>query len=843
MQPTPETVIDAPAASETITLDVSGMMCAGCVKTVENQLAQQSGVIAATVNLVTELATVECKPGVEPAKLAEKLTEAGFPSQPRYPEGTSAQETQFVDLSARRQLEATQQTRRLAIAILLLVFSTIGHVNQLIGITVPGLTNVWFHCGLAALALAVPGRSMITDGWLGLRRNAPNMNTLVSLGTITAFTASLIALLLPQLGWECFFDEPVMLVGFILLGRTLEQRARGRAASALQALLALQPQTARVIEREASGSEETNASTNFSLQVCNLQAFTEISVDRVQIGEWLQVLPGEKIPVDGEVVAGQTTVNESMLTGEPVPVQKQPGGFVSAGTLNQSGAIALRATRVGKDTTLARIIHLVEDAQARKAPIQQLADTIAGYFTYGVIAIATLTFLFWYFVGTQIWSEVLMVSGHWALGGEHAMLHMPMSHAVHPTPLLLSLKLAIAVLVIACPCALGLATPTAILVGSGIGAERGLLIRGGDVLERVHGLDTIVFDKTGTLTRGQPTVTDCFYTERLRDKTEADAPDLIQDSLLQIAATVESGTRHPLANAVLEAAKQRGIALLPAEDFYTEPGMGVSAKLSPLGRDAQQFWLGTLLWMEKNKVVVGDVAQAQAQMLSAEGKTVVYVASSSSLVGLIAVTDELRPDAKETVKSLQNMGLRVMMLTGDRFETAQRVAQAVGIAAENVLSGVRPEQKAEVVQSLQGLTARKPSLVSAPSEPPRQTVAMVGDGINDAPALAQADVGIALQSGTDVAVETAGIVLMRDRLRDVVESISLSRATFGKIRQNLFWAFAYNLLGIPIAAGVLLPKFGILLSPAAAGALMAFSSVSVVTNSLLLRRAFSTPRQ
>ncbi|MCY7274933.1 MAG: heavy metal translocating P-type ATPase, partial [Phormidesmis sp. CAN_BIN44] len=795
MQTTSKTEINAPSL-DTITIDVSGMKCAGCVKAVENALTHEPGVISATVNLVTELATVECESVIDPAHLAEKLTEAGFPSQPRYPEG-APESAGLIDLTERRRLDTQQQTRSLTIAILLLVISTIGHLNQLAGITIPGLSNIWLHCGLAAISLAVPGRSMIIDGWQGLRRNAPNMNTLVGLGTVTAFTASLIALLFPQLGWECFFDEPVMLVGFILLGRTLEQRARSRAASSLQALLALQPQTARLVKKSEQDS------LNPSSFVPHLS--TEISIDHIRVGEWLQVLPSEKIPVDGEVVAGQTTIDESMLTGEPVPVQKQPGDRVSAGTLNQSGAIAIRANRIGKDTTLARIINLVEDAQARKAPIQKLADTIAGYFTYGVMTIATLTFLFWYFIGTHVWSQVLMAGQ--ALGSEHAMHHLdPSAVTIHPSPLLLSLKLAIAVLVIACPCALGLATPTAILVGSGIGAERGLLIRGGDVLERVHALTTIVFDKTGTLTTGQPIVTDCISFSP-SDQEEFD--------LLQLAATVESGTRHPLAEAIVRAASQQELSLLPAQDFYTEPGLGVSATVS-LRSEPQPVWLGTLTWMEQNAVVVSETVQAQAQTLAQDGKTIVYVSVDKTLIGLIAVTDTVRSDAQETVDSLQKMGLRVMMLTGDRRETAQTVAKTLNIPSENVLSEVRPEQKAEVIRSLQA------------EQGINQVVAMVGDGINDAPALAQADVGIALKSGTDVAVETAGIVLMRDRLTDVVEALYLSRATFSKIRQNLFWAFAYNLLGIPIAAGILLPKFGILLSPAAAGALMAFSSVSVV---------------
>lgn len=784
----PENVLSNPIApslepqTETITLDVSGMKCAGCVSAVEKQLIQQPGVVSATVNLVTEVATVACEPGVRPEALAEKLTESGFPTQPRQSEGAIDDST----LNDRRQKAMQEQTRNLAIALLLLVFSTIGHLTQFTGTTIPGFSNIWFHAALALLALIFPGRSMIVDGWQGLRRNAPNMNTLVSLGTLTAFTASAIALLFPRLGWECFFDEPVMLVGFILLGRTLEQQARGRAASALQSLLALQPRSGRLVGK--------NDPT---------QAGIEVPIAHVRIDDWLQVLPSEQIPVDGQVVAGQTIVDESMLTGESVPVQKQVGDFVAAGTLNQSSAIVVRVTRVGQSTTLARIIELVESAQARKAPIQKLADTIAGYFTWGVMTIALLTFLFWYLIGTHIWS----VSAHASIGAEHAMMHS-MGMAATPTPLLLSLKLAIAVLVIACPCALGLATPTALLVGSGIGAERGLLIRGGDVLERVQALDTIVFDKTGTLTTGTPTVTDCVALAQI------DA-----ERLLQIAATVESGTRHPLAIAILDAAKKKDLTRLPAQDFYTEAGYGVSAKIEIEGVQ-QQVFLGTATWLERNGIAVIEAAQSTPLALS--GNTIVYVAVSTTLIGMIAVADTVRSDARSTIAALQSMGLRVIMLSGDRIETAQAIASQLGLGEENIFAEIPPEEKASTIAALQSDGHR---------------VAMVGDGINDAPALAQADVGIALKSGTDVAIETAEIILMRDRLRDVVESIRLSRATLAKIRQNLFWAFAYNLLGIPVAAGALLPGFGIVLSPAAAGALMALSSVSVVTNSLLLRRS------
>ena len=844
----PVSLEQVPTSTQTIAIDVTGMMCAGCVRSVEQALTNSAGVIAATVNLATEVATVQYIPEtVTPIALANQLTEAGFPSQPRLPKGdrTEASPPEF-NLQQRRQQETQQQLRRLAIATLLLFLSALGHVEQLADITLPGLSNIWFHCGLATLALLFPGRAMVIDGWRGLRRNAPNMNTLVSLGTLTAYFTSLIALLFPQLGWECFFDEPVMLVGFILLGRTLEQQARNRAASAFQSLLALQPTIARLIPAQKLSGKET-LETPMSEPVAPL----EIPAESVRVGEWLQVLPGDKVPVDGEIVVGQTLVDESMVTGEPVPVIKQAGDRVIAGTLNQSGAIAIQATRTGSDTTLAQIIALVETAQTRKAPIQKLADIVAGYFTYGILAIATLTFLFWYFIGAHLWAAELAGMGHSVLGDGHSVLthlftvpsHM-LHHSDTPSPLLLSLKIAIAVLVVACPCALGLATPTAILVGSGIGAERGLLIRGSDILERAHALDTIIFDKTGTLTSGKPTVTDCLIIDPntttpnpfdIRHQALSGIQEtslaISSSSLLQLAATVESGTRHPLALAIQQQAQQQAIALLPAQDFLTVPGFGVAAMVQCTddgNQSPQRVLLGTADWLMQNEIAIAQSIQAQAKTLAAAGKTVVYVALAGSVVGLIAVADVLRSDAIATVTKLRQMGLTVKMLTGDQSDTAIAIAQLLDISPADTLANIRPDGKADAIAQLQAQGC---------------TVAMVGDGINDAPALAQADVGIALHSGTDVATETAGIILMRDRLLDVVEAIHLSRATFNKIRQNLFWAFAYNLIGIPLAAGLLLPSYGVLLSPAAAGAMMAFSSVSVVTNSLLLYRTISPQNQ
>jgi Cu2+-exporting ATPase len=843
----PEIIPVKESPPEVVTFDVGGMKCAGCAKAVERQLMQYSGVISACVNLAVEVATVECQPGaVDAEALAKKLTDNGFPSQSRL--GENQREAEAATIERRRQ-EIRQQIKQLTIALILIILSGLGHV---LGTKAQILTNIWFHWGLATLALLLPGRPIIVDGCRSLWRNAPNMNTLVALGAVTAYTASNAALLFPRMGWECFFDEPVMLLGFILLGKTLEQQARRRAASALQALIALQPAKARLVDFKLPSldlrSEELPL--NSTSEVYNPQ-YIEIPADRVRVGEWLQVLPGEKIPVDGEVCEGKTTIDESMLTGESMPVLKQPGDTVAAGTINKSGAVVMRATRTGKETTVAQMVALVQAAQTRKAPIQNLADTVAGYFVYGVMAISVLTFLFWYFAGTHIWPSVLlgqgainmdhgaMGIGHGAWGIGHGVLGMgnqlsitdyqlPITH--YQSPLLLSLKLAIAVLVIACPCALGLATPTAILVGSGIGAERGLLIRGGDVLERVHQLDTVIFDKTGTLTTGNLTLTDylpIFQNSELglnSDINVGNSPDVcstidgvsasaVDSKLLQIAAAVERGASHPIAAAILLEAQQQGLPLLAAEDFCTEPGFGVSALV-----EGRRVFAGNAEWMSQQGVAVATQLSG-----SMEGKTAVYVASGGVLLGVIGLKDTLRPDAKAAVERLRGMGLRVMMLTGDTASAAAATAQQLDLTAADVLASLRPEGKARAIATLQAQGCK---------------VAVVGDGINDAPALAQADVGIGLHCGTDVAVETAQIVLMRNALMDVVESIDLGRATFNKIRQNLFWAFGYNTLGIPVAAGILLPATGILLSPAAAGAFMAFSSVSVVTNSLFLRRGF-----
>jgi P-type Cu2+ transporter len=760
---------------KTVALDVTGMKCAGCVKAVEKQLEQNTGVVSACVNLITEVAVVEYEAQtLNPETLAANLTQTGFPTQLRQSDRSIYQIAE-ANLQKRQQ-EAQQQVWQLITAVILLFFSSIGHLHHLGLPYIPVLSNIWIHLGLATLALLIPGRSLLLDGWRSLVQGMPNMNTLVGLGTSSAYLASCAALFFPQLGWECFFDEPVMLLGFILLGRTLEAKARNRASAALTKLVSLQPPIARLI-----GKQEQSQTI-------------EIPVEQVKPGEWLRVLPGEKIPVDGKIVAGETTVDESMLTGESVAVAKTISDLVRAGTINQSEVITLEVTEIGQDTALAKIIALVEDAQTRKAPVQKLADSIAGYFAYGVIAIATLTFCFWYFIGTNIWDSVLLSTSH--------SMSMSMGEMrVVTSPLLLSLKLAIAVLVIACPCALGLATPTAILVGTSIGAEMGILIKGGDILERVQHLDTIIFDKTGTVTVGEPQVTDCIP-----------LADISAEELLRLAAAVESGSNHPLAQAIIKAAQQQDISLPVTINFQSVLGQGISAEVA-----GKRVYLGNQEWLSQQNITISEKHRLKASYLAQSGKTVIYLALSGTLQGLIGIEDSLRPDAVQTVEQLQKLGLEIGLLTGDRPEVAKAIANELKIT--QVFSEVKPADKAQVIKSLQQQG---------------KIVAMLGDGINDAPALAQADVGISLQGSTDVAIATADIVLMQNQLGDILKAIKLSRATVNKIKQNLTWALAYNVVAIPIAAGILLPQSGLLLSPILAAAAMASSSLIVVTNSLLL---------
>jgi len=547
-----------------------------------------------------------------------------------------------------------------------------------------------------------------------------------------------------------YYDASAMIISLILLGRYLEAKAKGRASEAIRRLLDLRARTAHVIRED----EEI-----------------EIPIEEVMVGDTVVVRPGEKIPVDGIVTEGHSSVDESMLTGESMPVEKSPGDEVTGATVNGTGSFRFEVTRVGGDTVLAQIIKLVEEAQGSKAPIQRLADKVASVFVPVVIGIAVVTFFVWLLAGPEPSFNFALLTF-------------------------------VSVLVIACPCALGLATPTAIMVGTGKGAESGILIKGGEVLEQAGKLDVVVFDKTGTLTWGRPVVTDIVPTDGRGE-----------DELLALAASVEQGSEHPLAETLVEEARSRGLILQKVQDFQAFPGKGVVAKV-----DGEQIKLGNAAFMSDAGVDLLDL-EGRAEELSQEGKTIVYLLNGDQLQGFMAVSDTVKPTAKRTVETLKEMGLEVGMISGDRRSTAEAVAREIGV--DRVLAEVLPADKAEEVSRIQ--TEGK-------------VVAMVGDGINDAPALAQADIGIAIGSGTDVALEVSDITLISDDLRKVATAIKLSQRTLGIIKQNLFWAFFYNVIGIPIAAGILYPVWGVLLSPMIAAAAMAFSSVSVVTNSLRLRR-------
>ncbi len=584
-----------------------------------------------------------------------------------------------------------------------------------------------------------------------VKNRAANMDTLIATGTTSAWLYSTMVTFFPGFfpDSEVYFDTAAMIIALVLVGKLLEDIAKGKASEAVRKLMELQPSLARVIR---DGVEE------------------EVPMEQVQVGDIIVVKPGEKIPVDGIVVGGHSTVDEKMITGESIPVEKKVGDEVIGATINKAGMLKLKATKVGADTTLSQIIRFVEEAQVARAPIQRLADVVSSYFVPAVFAAAVVSFLFWYFLEGRGFTFALATF--------------------------------ISVLIIACPCALGIATPTAIMVGTGKGAENGILIKGGEHLEKAHRLNAIVFDKTGTLTKGEPSVNDIVTEEGVSE-----------DELLYLAASVEKHSEHPIGMAVVEKAKEKGIELAEPTEFEAIAGQGVKAKV-----EGKQIVLGTLKLMKGEGIFVSEKLEKKASKLFDEGKTLSFVAVEKRVKGIIAVADTLKPNAAEAVKRLREMGLEVIMLTGDNKRTAAAIAKKAGV--DRYLAEVLPQDKAEEIRKLQ----REGKIV-----------AMVGDGINDAPALAQSDVGIAIGGGTDVALETGGIVLIKDDLMDVVTAIQLSKKTVSKIKQNLFWAFFYNVAFIPIAAGVLTP-FGILMHPIYAGAAMASSSVTVVTNSLLLRR-------
>ncbi|GAB6062936.1 heavy metal translocating P-type ATPase [Deferrisoma palaeochoriense] len=722
-------------------LHVTGLATAADAERLEAALRALEGVNDVRVALATGTVRVTYDPRrTRVSRMVEAASRLGYTASPA--EGRDAE----AELRAR---EVRTFQLRLAAAwafALPLLYLAMGPMVGLPAPPWPEQTLAWLQFALCT-PIVVAGWNFYVNGGRALWHGAPNMDSLVAIGTGTAYLYSLYQTLWG--GGHLYYETAGLLIAFILLGKTLEAVAKGKTSEAIKKLMGLQPKTARVVR---DGAE------------------IEIPVDEVEVGDRVRVRPGEKIPVDGRVVEGHSAVDESMLTGEPMPVEKQPGDVVIGGTVNKTGTFVFEATRVGSETALAQIIHLVEEAQGSKAPIQNLADRVARVFVPAVVAIAVLAFHAW------------MTPAGADLGQ--------------------ALSAFIAVLIIACPCALGLATPTAVMVGTGKGAELGILFKGAAALQRAGDVDTVVFDKTGTLTRGEPVLTDVVP---LSESDEAE--------ILTLAAAAERRSEHPLARALLDAAQARGLTLPEPEAFEAVPGGGIRARV-----EARDVRVGSRRFLEAEGVDVQGTGEA-LDPLEAEGKTALLVAADGRVLGVVAVADTPKEHAAEAVAALQRLGVRTVLLTGDNRRTAEAVARQVGIG--EVLAEVLPADKAARVRELQAAG---------------RVVAMVGDGINDAPALAQADLGIAIGSGTDVAIESADVVLVRDDLRDVVRAMDLSRYTLRKIRQNLFWAFVYNTVGIPIAAGVLYPFTGWLLNPVIAGAAMAFSSVSVVTNSLTMRR-------
>ena len=753
------------------------MKCGGCVRAVETTLLDQPGVQRADVNLVSRSAWLDLTAGEsDVAGVLKALADRGFPAKER------ALDDPIGAAAAGQALPGWwQQWRQLMVALLLLLLSVLGHLSEAGQLSLPLIGTLPFHATLATVALLGPGRPILVGGVAAARAGAPSMDSLVGLGVSSAYVASLVALVWPQVGWPCFFNEPVMLLGFVLLGRFLEERARFRTGQALQQLARLQPDTARLLLPDG--------------------AIREVRVGALRPGETVQLLAGDRVPVDGVVLEGASAVDVSSLTGEPLPLQAEPGIELSSGSLNLEATLVFKVTRVGAETALARIIRLVEQAQARRAPIQGLADRVAGRFCYGVIGLALATFLFWWLFGAEHWPQVLQASAP-GMPHDHAMPH-EMHHGGlgrgASTPIGLALQLSIAVLVVACPCALGLATPTVITVATGLAARRGWLFRGGDVIETAAGLDHVVFDKTGTLTLGRPLVTD----------VHGDDPD----RLLQLAASLEQTSRHPLAYALLQEAQGRELQLLECDDVRTVSGQGLEGYVD--GASAR-LRVGKPDWLVAQGV---DISSAAQGWLSAAEGSVVAVAMGDRLLGLIQIEDQIRPDVAPALQRLRTHGLTLSVFSGDREAAVRRLGQQLGFAAHDLGWQMLPEQKLQRLEQLRQL----------------ERVAMVGDGINDAPALAAADLGIAIGTGTQIAQDSAGLVLLGDRLDNLPEALSLARRTLVKVRQNLFWAFGYNLIVLPVAAGALLPSHGVLLSPPLAALLMALSSITVVMNALALR--------
>jgi len=725
-----------------INLDISGMHCASCATLITKRLEKEPGVSYTNVNLTTEKASVE----FDESKTSEDKIIMAIELLGDYKAKIIDYNKDSRDYETEKREASLKKLRNTFLFSLLFAIPAflIGMVFMWIGIEIP-------YSGYILFALATPvqfivGYGIYKSAFGALRNKTANMDTLIAIGTSAAYFYSVYVIFFQPMG-DQYFEAAAVLITFVMLGRYLEAVAKGKTSEAIKKLMHLSPKIATVIRK---GKEE------------------KIPVDEVVVGDIVIVKPGEKIPVDGIITEGQSAIDESMITGESMPVEKKKNDAVIGATINKHGSFKFKATKVGANTTLSQIIKLIEDAQGKKAPIQRFADRISAYFVPAVILIAIISFLVWYFIVGQAFSFALII--------------------------------AVSVLVIACPCALGLATPTAIMVGTGKGAEKGILIKGGDALETAHKLYAVVFDKTGTLTQGKPEVTDIINTNKISE-----------NELLKIAASVEKNSEHPLAQAIVRKAEEKKIKLENIKSFRAIPGHGVEGTLK-----GKKIVVGKPEYARK--ICNLKSAEKNINELEEDGKTVVVACENKKIMGIIAIADTIREDSVKAVKDLQKNKIFVYMITGDNKRTANAIGRQLGI--NHVISEVLPQDKANEVKKLQR----------------KGKVAMVGDGINDAPALAQADIGIAIGSGTDVAMETGNIVLMNNKTTDVVKAIKLSRITISKIKQNMFWALFYNSLGIPIAAGLLYPFTGWLLSPIIAGGAMALSSVSVVFNTLLMKR-------
>ena len=736
----------------TLELPVTGMHCAACVGRVQHAV-EGDGVSSAVVNLMTNSATVVFDPAVvQPETLVERIKATGYGAALPAATRNDAERQEEQDRARRAEYLDFRRKGVVALAagaVLMLVPMRYASAH-------PGWP--WVQLVVTTAVMLWAGRAFYSRAWIGFRHRSADMNTLIAVGTGAAYVYSLAATIAPRLftahgvAPDLYYEAVVVIIALILAGNALEARAKGETAGAIRRLVDLQPRTARVLR--------------------NLQE-VDVPVAGVESGDIVVVRPGERIPVDGVVIKGSSTVDESMLTGEPMPVAKGAADPVTGGTINLTGAFRFRATTVGASSVLARIVKMMREAQGTRAPVQRLADRISGVFVPVVIGIAAMTFVAWYFTA-----------------GEGSFVR--------------ALAASVAVLIIACPCAMGLAVPAAVMVATGKGAQLGVLIKGGAALERASQLTTVVLDKTGTITAGRPAVTDVVVFPGAAT----------EDEVLRLAAALESDSEHPLAAAIVAHVKARGIKAAKAGSFESFTGRGTIGIV-----DARAVIVGNAALLGEWSVNVPQEFTARAEVLAAEAKTVVFVAVDGRAAAMIGIADPIKPTSLESVRRFQSLGLHVVMVTGDQPATANAVAVAAGI--DEVVAGVLPDGKLEEIRRLQGAG---------------RVVAMIGDGVNDAPALAQADVGIAIGTGSDIAIEAGDITLMRGDLRAAVQAIELARAAMRTMRQNLFWAFVYNSIGIPLAAGVLYPAFGILLSPIVASAAMAISSVSVVTNSLRLRR-------